>query len=149
MTLKDKREEFDKNSSLLYTQLSSLPPLPKESDESSKQGNKWRYLQQVILLCCLLVVIFVFGYHCPIYRISHLHCPGCGMTRAAISLIQGDLVASLSWHALLIPTLVIFGLYFLLQRKNSKMSQGLLWIWIFLLLVYWIYRLIFIFPNVS
>ena len=119
------------------------PPLPKD------KNKQFKWLEQGFLILSLLIIFLIFGYHCPIYQISHIHCPGCGMTRAALALMQGDLNASLSWHALLLPTIGLISLYFLTNRKFYKSAQTLLWVWILLMMIYWIYRLIFVFPNVA
>lgn len=73
------------------------------------------------------------------------------MTRSAISLLHLDLAASLAWHPMLIPTLILAILYLGigLWKKNCQCQacQVLLWIWIVAMLGCWIYRLIFVFPN--
>ncbi len=124
-----KREESLADSSLLYP-----PPPPKKEKD----------LKDLISLFALLLAFLIFGYHCPIYQISGIHCPGCGMTRAALCFLQGDFKASFTWHALLIPTLVFLGLFLLIHKKNPKIGQGLIWVWVGLMLIYWLYRLIFL-----
>jgi hypothetical protein len=37
---------------------------------------------------------------CPFQRITHLPCPGCGMTRALLALVQGDPCRALAIHPL-------------------------------------------------
>ena len=37
---------------------------------------------------------------CPFRRITHLPCPGCGMTRALLALCRGDLHSALAIHPL-------------------------------------------------
>jgi hypothetical protein len=46
---------------------------------------------------------------CPIHATTGLWCPGCGLTRAAHHLLQGDVAASLSAN-LLLPAVVVLGL---------------------------------------
>lgn len=58
--------------------------------------------------------VCIYIYHCDISqniwllpcsfkKITHLHCPGCGGTRAVWYLLHGDLLASLRHNILLIP----------------------------------------------
>src|SRR5262245_37622409 len=42
---------------------------------------------------------------CPIARLLHAPCPGCGMTRAMHLLAHGDVARSLHMHALAVPAL--------------------------------------------
>lgn len=61
-------------------------------------------------------------------------------------LLKGNLSASLYYHAMAIPT--IFCLFFcILFRNNKKIIHILLWIWCIGMILYYIYRMFFIFPN--
>lgn len=42
---------------------------------------------------------------CPFALVTGTACPGCGLTRAAASLVQGDFVAALSFHPLVFVVL--------------------------------------------
>lgn len=128
--------------------LSSPPPVPTNS--FSQPTNKKDKVDLIkVCFIFLLTIFFIIGYRCPMYYVMHIHCPGCGMTRAAISLLKGDLSSSLSFHALLLPTLILALLYLIVNKKNSYVGMFLIWVWIILMGFYWIYRLLFVFPNVS
>ena len=49
------------------------------------------------------------GMPCPLYELTRLQCGGCGLTRAAVSLLRLDFVAAFSYHALW----PVFAAYFL------------------------------------
>lgn len=51
---------------------------------------------------------------CPVKKYLHMDCPGCGMQRSFIALLQGDIGLSLRLHPVTIP-LLLFLLYFLLH----------------------------------
>ncbi len=138
MAFQEKKEESQDSSFRM-----APPPIPQAAQ--TQKNKKW--IEQGILILLVLLVFFVFGYHCPIYRFTHIHCPGCGMTRAAFALVQGNISASISWHALLIPTLVLALLYLGFHQKYPKIGPWIEWTWVILMLVYWVYRLIYVFPT--
>lgn len=48
---------------------------------------------------------------CPVALLTRHPCPGCGMTRATMALLRGDLHAALHFHPLvlvILPTLALF-----------------------------------------
>ena len=47
------------------------------------------------------------GIPCPFHAVTGLHCPGCGMTRAAALLLRGDVAGAAAHNVLLFPVLVI------------------------------------------
>jgi Protein of unknown function (DUF2752) len=56
---------------------------------------------------------------CPFKLILGLPCPGCGMTRSVVTLLHGDLAASLYFHPLGLP-LVLF-------LASLALLDGLAW----------------------
>jgi hypothetical protein len=46
-----------------------------------------------------LVSFSLPGWVCPIFHITGIPCPGCGLSRAVILLLRGDLKGSLRYHA--------------------------------------------------
>ncbi len=65
---------------------------------------------------------FVVGYFnpvtagffpvCPLYSVTGILCPGCGLTRGFHALFHGDLLTALHFNAML-PVYLFFFLYFL------------------------------------
>lgn len=49
------------------------------------------------------------SYRCPIATLTHHPCPGCGMTRAFLLLLAGDLRGSLAMQPLAVPTALVQG----------------------------------------
>ena len=76
-------------------------------------------LMRVLLLyaaavAALLGYVLVFsstglGFPCVLYELTGLQCGGCGLTRAAASLLHRDFAAAFSYHALW----PVFAAYFL------------------------------------
>ena len=44
---------------------------------------------------------------CPLFKMTGLACPGCGMTRGMHALLHGDILGALDFN-LLLPTMVFF-----------------------------------------
>ena len=110
--------------------------------------NYRNLLRWGFLVVFVAAVVFMFDYHCPFKAIFSLPCPGCGMTRAFLALLQGHLVLSLRWHAMLIPSLICLGLSLILWfKKKDSWKNVILYTWVFLMIAYWIWRLFFVFPN--
>src|SRR6266849_5239206 len=65
-----------------------------------------------------------FYPQCPIFRLTHLYCPGCGATRALAALLHGRLTEALHYNALLVlllPFLLVYfaGVYWNAVKRNQ------------------------------
>ena len=61
----------------------------------------------------------IFGYACPSEILFGLPCPACGLTRAFLLLLKGDMAGSLRMN----PMLLFIPVYFilvLLKKKNAS-----------------------------
>ena len=84
---------------------------------SSKKAVEWgtaaegRPLRMAVLVAfvwTIAVLPFVVGaVRCPTAQLFHYPCPGCGMTRAFHLLAHGQVLDSLSMHAMAVPTALI------------------------------------------
>jgi hypothetical protein len=60
-----------------------------------------------------------------------IECPGCGMQRAFIALLKGDLYQSLYYQPALIPFLfTVFALVVQLKLKHTKGGLVIMWLFI-------------------
>ncbi len=100
-----------------------------------------------MVVILMAAFIFLVGYHCPFKAIFHIPCPGCGMTRAFLSLLSGNLQASWVWHPMLIPTLILIPAMLVSYRKNPKAFKILAWSWAVMMIACWLWRLFMVFPN--
>lgn len=50
---------------------------------------------------------------CITYTFFHIYCPGCGMTRSVISLLNGDILLSLRQNVFIVLGVVILLLYYI------------------------------------
>lgn len=57
---------------------------------------------------------------CPLHQITGLYCPGCGITRAALSLMHGDLWSALRYNPLAIISIPLLILTVLEQYVKAS-----------------------------
>lgn len=84
-------------------------------------------------------------FACAIRSTLGMDCPGCGMQRAFIALLRGDLPGSFRHHAALLPFLAMV-IALLVQLKIKHVNGGKWVMWLFILtsavtFVQFVYRL--------
>lgn len=90
-------------------------------------GLAWYVFNAIVSATCLSPIIV-----CPIKRITHFPCPGCGLTRGIMAISKGNVLdAIFSYNALsvvFLPTAVIAGLWGLFDAVtgNDSLHQILL-----------------------
>ncbi|HEX8637461.1 MAG TPA: DUF2752 domain-containing protein [Pyrinomonadaceae bacterium] len=62
---------------------------------------------------------------CPLYAMTGLACPGCGLTRGFHALFHGDVVSALDYNALLPVFAFIFGYFLLAMFLIAVRGRGL------------------------
>ena len=68
-------------------------------------AERLRPLAPAVVIVALLALV---PFSTCIFKFATgLPCPGCGFTRAIVSIVRGDLAASLRWHPLAIPGCVL------------------------------------------
>jgi len=104
-----------------------------------------------------LVSLNLPSWDCPIFRVTGVPCPGCGLSRATMLLLKGDLAGSIRFHAfapiflfaivalilsLILPKSIIqpaIARAELIERKT-----GLTILILGSLILYWLARLLFL-----
>jgi hypothetical protein len=78
----------------------------------------------LILLGCTAYVLIVAltGIGCPFEYVTGIPCPGCGLTRAYVAFIRGNIVGAVRYHPLFwfLPLLL-----FVAFHGNTKMFRWL------------------------
>ncbi len=99
--------------------------------------------QTSAVLIVSFAVVFLGYYTCPIRYLFGIPCPGCGMTRAYLSLLKLDFAKAFEYQSLFpIPILAV--IYFLFRKKLafSKTTENiLLYTVIGVFLLRWIIRM--------
>jgi hypothetical protein len=82
-------------------------------------STPWRRVGNVAVLVLAFALAFVLRVPiCPFAIFTRHPCPGCGLTRAGVALLQGNLHEALHMHPLVIPIVPIVGLAVLQGTYN-------------------------------
>ena len=76
----------------------------------------------VILALAIYLLLFVNEIPCPIKYLFGISCPGCGMTRATVSALFGDIAMAFTYHPMWIilpPSLIIFILLYIYEMNKQ------------------------------
>ena len=86
-------------------------------------------IQALLVIAVFYIIIEMLGVTCPIKFITGISCAGCGMSRAWLSLLRGDISAAFFYHPLFwlpVPAAVILLLWRRLPRKAARGSMGVI-----------------------
>ena len=84
-----------------------------------------RRARKALAVFVLAAGLIAFGlFRCPLAWIFHVPCPGCGLTRATLRLLVGDVAGALSFHPLVllvVPLLCgVFGVNFIVYVRTGE-----------------------------
>lgn len=99
----------------------------------------------IILLVASLISKYFFKTFCLIRGVLGIPCPGCGITRALISLLKLDFNKAFFYHPLVYVLIILCILY--IFKKDFFKNIFFLMSLVFLFVFVYIYRLILYFPN--
>ena len=68
-----------------------------------------------------------FFPQCPLYALTGLNCPGCGLTRGFHALFSGDILSALHFNALIPIYAFIFGYLMISMFLIAVKGRGLSW----------------------
>lgn len=104
----------------------------------------------IVIFIYLIVSRKIFRISCPMVAITGFPCPGCGVTRACVSLVRGEFYKAFCQHAF-VYVLIVYAVFFFVWRylfqKDSKMLVRVGTVVLFLMIAYYIYRMIYVFPG--
>lgn len=113
---------------------------------------------RLILTTILIVISVGFFYFlgkrnilqipCLFHKITGLHCPGCGMSRALISIIELDFYQAFRYNALSLIFLPSLTIYLILKAEayindhplKYKISDKIVWLLLIIVIVFGILR---------
>ena len=98
---------------------------------------------------CVIYLIFgdMLGVYVPcIFRkITHLYCPGCGITRMLAAILTGDFYQALRYNPLiciLLPLVIVYLVDYLINQARGRKSLLVRtpnWVWILMIVALVIY----------
>lgn len=109
--------------------------------------SKLKPIAKRLAFLCLIAVVLLLFYKCPVKMIFGIPCPGCGMTRAFLSFVRLDFKKAFDYHPLF-PIVFIELVYFVFRdlipekyKINEKVENTVLCATAILMIAVWIYRL--------
>ena len=96
-----------------------------------------------IALIIVIAFLNISGIGCPIRFATGISCPGCGMSRACMSVLKLDFAKAFYYHPLfwLMPVVVV--MYLFREKIPGVIQKSFTWIFILLFLGVYIYRMCF------
>lgn len=102
--------------------------------KNKKNSNDYIYISVILTILLLIIgyiIYLLIGspniFTCKIYEKYGIYCPGCGCTRAFVSIFHGEIVESLKYNPTVLYTIIISSIYILTntisiirKKKNSK-----------------------------
>ena len=93
------------------------------------------------ILYAFIYIKFSIGIPCIFHEITGLYCPGCGATRATISLIKLDFYQAFRYNIIVVISIPLFIVYLLYKNKTKKeIPNTILYIYLAALLIFGILR---------
>ena len=89
---------------------------------------------------------FSFYIPCLFHKITHLYCPGCGLTRMIISILKLNFYQAFRYNPLLfimLPFIIIYEIIYYInwiQDKNFTISKKIWYILLIITIIYTILR---------
>ncbi len=103
--------------------------------------NKNSLLVFIILVILIYGILQVFGITCPIKFITGVSCPGCGMTRAYLSLLRLDFKSAYYYHPLFVLPALGLIIYIFRDKFSKKFLSRLEIFFVLVFLIVYIFRM--------
>ena len=108
--------------------------------------KKQKDLISFLILGILIIALFIacnYRIPCIFHEITGLHCPGCGGTRAIVSLIKLDIYQAFRYNMLIVVAIPFFIVHLVCRyvfKLKYKIPNTVIYILIVIVLVYAVLR---------
>ncbi|MCR4690348.1 MAG: DUF2752 domain-containing protein [Lachnospiraceae bacterium] len=131
--------------------------LPKENKKEKGFALLWRDLKGMIPVLLMLILVFTlmqvfFHTVCPMQIVCGIPCPGCGLTRAGVLLLQGKVAESFRMHPFLMGWVLLAADFFwhrYIRGTKAGEFPVLLTVIIAGMVILYIYRMKVYFPYME
>lgn len=110
--------------------------------------QRWAILA---VIACLLLLKATTGASCPMVALTGFPCPGCGLTRAGIHLMHGEVQSAFRIHPFIYGVAAYGAVFainrYLLGRRMGKVLKGSLVLLVAAMCLFYIWRMIRYFPG--
>jgi hypothetical protein len=97
---------------------------PNERPSASKASAAFLLILVAAIAAARFGIVEGSPLFCPFHRLTGLLCPLCGITRAWVALIHGEILAALRWHPFVVLIIPILSGAALGWRPSSAMCRG-------------------------
>lgn len=104
-------------------------------------NRKQKYWLAVLVIAALYTIISALTIGCPFRFLFGISCPGCGMSRSLLFLLQGNIQRAFYYHPLFFLVPILFYSIYRCEEKNDTFGKALLTVIVFLFFLVWIIRL--------
>lgn len=99
-------------------------------------------IKGIVIIALFYLFIESIGITCPIKFLTGISCAGCGMSRAYVSLLKGDIVMAFHYHPLfMLPPVLLLSLTFK-NKMTDKLFKVTISICVILFVIVYVFRLI-------
>ncbi|OUP63738.1 DUF2752 domain-containing protein [Sellimonas sp.] len=111
----------------------------------------WNIRIVILVLAIYFTVAWCFLYtSCPLVLVTGFPCPGCGLSRAAFSILRGEFLQAWHLNPFIYAIVALAGAFcirrYILHKETTSLKKWLLLLLIGMILFY-IYRMIRYFPG--
>jgi len=102
------------------------------------KNKQYIFLIIVVILMAILLIHGKIAIACVFYEITGLYCPGCGITRSILSLIDGNIYQAFRYNPIIfidIPLIIITSIIDFIYKDNKKVKKVTNVIYIMLLII--------------
>ncbi len=105
----------------------------------------------IIIIGYMIIAQIVTGTTCLIKSTIGVPCPGCGMTRATLELLSGNISAALHYHPLVVffypAVIVLFLLWKFCRKSHPRAVMMFAMFFVVVFITVYVIRLIIYFPH--